>query len=232
MLSLKNCILLASALMLRHVGAVCTNWTVISNGYDDARSFSTIHSIPVVHRACPYHGPEKCSLDEADSYDINAIRDIYMATKLLQLPEKESSAIFNLARDAYNSDFAGSPNFVNATFESIIKTTVYPDKFFRDNYWLVEQGLNKTLFWTAYYQWSVGTLSGCTNNTLNNKTIIAAAPYYTLGDDNRTVIAGSWSVSWSNTTISTAAPMFRGSSVNTYSTALLAGILGLSFVLL
>ncbi|KAI4593432.1 hypothetical protein KJ359_009322 [Pestalotiopsis sp. 9143b] len=180
------------------------------------------------------YSKEDCQMESKGSYDITASRDLTKSGDVdLQLSDEESDAIFNLARDAYNSAFNRvGMNVTNATFETIQTTVSFDgqDSSY-SSYRTVEPGTNKTLYWTAFYQYSVGTLNGCTNDTLNNMTVTAAAPYYTKDDDNRTVIAGSWSASWHNTTESLATSTYQRSSMNAYSTALLSAIVGITLLM-
>ncbi|KAK6069397.1 hypothetical protein SCUP234_10709 [Seiridium cupressi] len=196
--------LVGITLLAGSVAAVCTNWTQERTNMDTGSDFSA-HESPLVDQlACPADSDSNCYFTRK-SYTITAERELLSEGGFpLGLPEDEADAIFQLAQDGYN----------NATTSRISNTTVYREFVTRtgtvttmyagatDLILQVKPAYSATLEYTPFLLYSWGTLSGCSNETLNNATIMATAPYLAVDEHqgNQTVIAGTWGSSAYNMT--------------------------------
>lgn len=189
--------------------AVCTNWEQGRAHIDDGGSFSNHYTKSVDQLTCPASSDDDCEF-APKYYDFTAERDLLGAggLPLGDLPEDELEAIFQLAADGFAQEFPasnGSNGSTNSTVEfktltTTLSTQDLPDSV--DQVLEVDPAVNKTLTWTSYYVYSTGTLSGCSNETLNNVTVTAAAPYFTQDGsrNNQAVLAGGWGSISSNIT--------------------------------
>ncbi|KAI1847534.1 hypothetical protein JX266_006386 [Neoarthrinium moseri] len=193
-------ILLAIALLGCTVGATCTGWKHDRISLDDGSQFSNHYSVFLDQLACPINATEDCQFARR-SYDITAERDLVNGGgRSLDLPSDEAEAIFRLAQDSFNKEInRGNTKNTTTLKEFITRNATVSTQSLQilgeDSIILqVEPGTNETLLWTSFYMYSTGTLDGCTNETLNNMTITAAAPYLTQEPrlNNLTVLAGTW----------------------------------------
>lgn len=195
-------ILLAIGLLGDAATAVCTNWTQDTYSVDDASSFSTTYSIPVDVLVCPSDATANCYFNQ-QSYDITDKRELRADNMIspLVLPDDEMEAIFQLAQDGFNQEIPKNPREFIDRNGTVTSTTLDEDSIILE----VQPGKNKTLLWVSFHLYSTGVLSGCTNETLNNLTVMATSPYLTQDKqrNNMTVLAGGWASVSSNATNST-----------------------------
>ncbi|KAI0509182.1 hypothetical protein F5B22DRAFT_617985 [Xylaria bambusicola] len=185
--------LIGLALWSSAASAVCTGWDHDRIVIDDAYGFSNHQTQALDNMICPADSQSSCHFSPR-TYDITAERTLESGIHTLDLPEDETDAIFKLAQDAFNEDVKEPWEF------KTIKTNVSSEVEAGTIILEVKPGINKTLLWTSFYGYSIGVLSGCTNETLNNMTVMAGTPHFQKEPrlNNRTVLAGTWGASWPN----------------------------------
>ncbi|KAH9907278.1 hypothetical protein F4778DRAFT_529575 [Xylariomycetidae sp. FL2044] len=178
--------------------AVCTGWEQERIYMDTSSTFSNTHFQTVDTKACALSAEEPCRFDRK-AYALTAPRSLTRSgdQELTGLSAEDSDAIWRLAEDGWNREASddGRRNATAVKFETLegemSTATLDQNSVILE----IEPGQNKTLMYTFFYRTTRGTLSGCTNETLNNLSVTAAAPYLTqdarLG--NQTIIAGTWS---------------------------------------
>ncbi|KAL7626547.1 hypothetical protein AAE478_003319 [Parahypoxylon ruwenzoriense] len=189
--------LMGIAMLAGTAAAVCSSWDPENSRMDTPSGFSNIYTQEVDQMVCPADSDEDCHFDRK-SYDITAERDLLNDGGLpLDLNDQEElDAIFKLAADVFNKAIPGGNTTEPREFITR-KATVNTGSLMANSGILeVEPAINKSLVWTSYYAYSTGILSGCSNETLNNKKVTAAAPYL-VRDENedqndQTVLAGGW----------------------------------------
>ncbi|KAI0198228.1 hypothetical protein F4808DRAFT_267018 [Astrocystis sublimbata] len=185
--------LIGLALWSSTASAVCTGWDQDHFSIDDGSRFSTHFSQTVDVMQCPADSQSSCQFDRK-SYDITAERALESGVRSLDLPEDEADAIFKLVQRAFNKELNSNKTWEFKTIETNVSTEstniLGTDSIILE----VKPGENKSLEWTSFYAYSFGMLSGCTNETLNNMTVMAATPYLDKEPrlNNRTVLAGTW----------------------------------------
>ncbi|KAI0160122.1 hypothetical protein GGR57DRAFT_520239 [Xylariaceae sp. FL1272] len=219
-------LILGLSLLQSTTATGCAIFDITGTYRDDGTSFSTSHSILLETKQCPRDATENCAFEQK-TYDITAQRELSNGSSidLLYLPQDEVEAIFDLVGDALTEDWYPNQNHTKVNF-STISTTVDSHIFESDSTFLeIEPNQNKTLHWTGYYISAWGTLSNCTNTTLNNLTVTASTPYYTQQAkyNNRTMLAGQISASWTNITDESGAMSLMDRAV---SSAMYASVLG------
>lgn len=229
--SVRCHLFLAFTSLSGYASAICTGWAPYGAMSDEPRTFSNNYAQVVDQLVCPANAIQDCDMGQK-SYNITAARDLYTAGEVrLGLSTEEADAIFKLGQAAYDVETQSnvSSNFItlNATVSTTSNDSIVTT---------VEPGTNNTLLWNTFYKYSRGTLSGCSNDTLNNMMVIAAAPYQTLDQNNQTVLAGGWmSVSLNTNGTSgdatSAAVSALGGARSSVAMPLLMAILGIALTL-
>jgi hypothetical protein len=183
-------LLLGTAVLGDVAAAVCTNWTQGRVLVDGTNGFANTYSIPVDSVVCSANATKDCYFTRQD-YEVTDKRDLFVTVNMdpLGLSDEETDAIFKLAQDGFNNEVTQQREFI--TRNGTVTTTTLSES---SRILQAKPGKNVTLFWTSYHLYSTGTLSGCSNETLNNMTVTATAPYLAQDEDqnNKTVLAGSW----------------------------------------
>jgi hypothetical protein len=177
--------------------AICINWTQESARIDNDSNRNSFWAIYVEALACPADAEFDCHFTPKP-YHVTDKRGFYSATDFETpvLSEEEMDDIFQLAQDGFNSKFPEAEPREFITRNGTVSTAVdWDDDWLHDGLLVVEPGWEDTLQWISYRMYSIGTLDGCSNEALNNMSVVAHAPYLRRDphQGNRIVLAGHWS---------------------------------------
>jgi hypothetical protein len=185
-------ILIFAALLLPLAVSDCTRWTDSRWLSDGTNGYSTSNFHFLDNLVCPSQNKTGCTIPRK-TYQLTIKRTLNITTD-----GADADNIFTLAQNNYGP----GRNYTAPPF--ITRSTTVSSTGISDIFLKVEPGMNKTLGWIPFMLYSYGNLGNCTNATLNDVGVMAAAPYLMNDTNDNSVVAGAWSAFSNNITSSGA----------------------------
>ncbi|KAI9049411.1 hypothetical protein LZ554_006445 [Drepanopeziza brunnea f. sp. 'monogermtubi'] len=175
--------------------AECTEWINTRTDSDGPSSYSNAYVTPLERLACPKHHKNNnnnntnCEIGRR-SYEFTVDRALNVS-----VADADVDSIFALAEAAYNNNNnnnnnnnSNPPSARSSRPFASMHTTVSSHAI-SPLFLSVAPGETTSLGWVAFMIYSLGTLGGCANASLNGLGVRAASPYLLRGEGEGNVTA-------------------------------------------